>query len=165
MTANQVERRSRRAALTFIRLVAKEYKVPVRLSRKVTGQRAEINPFEKNTPITIFVRGNTGDQMVKSFFHELAHAHCIRNNIYPAFHGKKGWTKFMKASVLHGLQAERYVDRLGKEMLKMWVPIGTIGRWEKAYNNKEAVFHYKFYLALPRYMALVEKGVFGRKAA
>jgi len=156
---------SLRQELGFIRMVAQHYDVPVILSRKSTGQSAEVSPFKKDTPITLFIKDKTGEQIVKSFFHELAHVHCIRNDIYPAFHGRKGWTAFMKASVLHGLQAERYVDRLGKEMLKMWVPLSVIGRWEKAYNNMEAVMHYKFYLALPRYMALTKKGIFGRKAA
>jgi hypothetical protein len=155
-----------RQELKFIRRVAAEHGTEVVIVRWKGNTGAQIGAALRGSKrvIKLNVLNRTPNEVIKSFFHELGHVYCMNHKIYPAFHGLKGWVPFMKASVLHGLQAERYVDELGRMIMAQYLPPQATGRIQKAYNNQEEVWTFKFNLVLPRYMELVKRGVFGRAA-
>ena len=80
-----------------------------------------------------FTETRTENMMLSAFFHELAHIMCARSNVYPAYHGRYGIEKHIKASNTHGIQAELYVDKLGKELAKVYLPKF---KWHNSYTTE-----------------------------
>jgi hypothetical protein len=67
----------------------------------------------------------TEDTFIGILFHELGHVHCVRNNLWSAYHYKS--TKIMnqndiKAFRLTAHRAECWVDKWGKKEMKKIMP-------------------------------------------
>jgi len=74
-------------------------------------------------------------------FHEIAHIYCWDNDIYYTYHAdnlpKKEMAKYIRKM---GLKVERFVDKLGEELMKEY---GFNMRYVRAYRSKEDIKWYK----------------------
>ena len=56
-------------------------------------------------------------------FHELGHIYCYRHKLYKRYHhdysGSKNFNKYIHR---YGLRAERFVDKVGKKLMKTYLP-------------------------------------------
>jgi len=144
-------------------MVANLYEVNLivydRMSRGGTLKQGGLATPKKNR-IQLYVGGVNSDIIISVFFHELAHIMCARNSIYHAFHNGTAKQR-ARAMVYHGLQAERYVDKVGHAMCKEW--FGTAIKWRKAYRNVNETYWFKFNQVLPSYMYLKMRGLLNVK--
>jgi hypothetical protein len=62
------------------------------------------------------------EDFIGSAIHELQHILNKRNGKYPAYHGLKGTKAEYRATILHGVQAEKYTDREARKLFKEHFP-------------------------------------------
>ncbi len=78
-----------------------------------------------------------------TFFHELGHAHCYRNNMYPAYHGlKTPQIKFRGDKAYYFLpmevfKIEQIVDGIGKGFYNAYGFYKRYGRYDVCYLDKD----------------------------
>lgn len=85
----------------------------------------------------------TEDAFIGTLFHELGHVHCVRNNLWPAYHykSKKIMTqKDIKAFRLTAHRAECWVDKWGKKEMKKVMPHLKYNMTYKHKNKKTINF-------------------------
>jgi hypothetical protein len=140
-------------AIEMCRFVARLHGVPVRFYRGVSSIGAGGRAW--NGHIEVWTGKEPPEGVVRNFFHELAHVLCTRTGKYPAFHGLHGETKCAWAVVYHGLQAERYVDALGRDLARMWLPTF---KWRRTYVKKSEVHWFKMNSALEAARYLINTG-------
>jgi len=150
-------------ALGLCRTVAAEAGVSLRVKTRPAAAAGLAQKIGRGWRVTLNVQGLTPEEILSAFFHELAHVDCYRRGVYPAFHLRRGARAFHRAVVLHGLQAERYVDALGRRLMAAWVPGGAC-RYKPGYRRASEVLTFKVLFVLPSYRALVKAGELGRAA-
>ena len=94
--------------------------------------------------------GLTRDEFVTAFFHELGHFYCKYNNKFKIYHDIKPIGKCsireLKAWVNTSLRAERYADKIGKELMKFYYP-GI--DYQSGYSDELAIIRYRANTHLP----------------
>jgi hypothetical protein len=147
----------RNRAIGFCRELADLYEVDLVIyDRKGAGpmkQGGLASP--KNNRITMYVGGLNYHMIISIFFHELAHIECSRRGKYNSFHNGTPVQR-ARAMVFHGLQAERYVDRVGESMCREW--LGETIKWKRAYSNSGEDLWFKINQVLPHYYYLKRTG-------
>lgn len=91
--------------------------------------------------IWLYLGKESLDRIVSVLFHELGHIQCHRQRLYPAYHGYRGERQEARAVILHGLQAERYVDHLGEKMAKIY--LSEDFKFKRCYRSKKSVSSFK----------------------
>ena len=101
-----------------------------------TGEFSEVDVHERAIVIDLYEVKNVA-HFWSLIFHELAHIHCFDNDIHYKFHADSLPDKEMAVYMRRmGLKVERFVDRLGKKLMREY---GYTMRYVPAYNNKEDV--------------------------
>lgn len=108
-----------------------------RLHTHAGVMRSAALPEETIAYVTPWV---TEEMYVSAAMHELQHLVNAEEGKYPAYHGRLGSVRYMRAAVLHGLQAEKYTDRRARELAGVFFP-GV--RFHASYSTKRGVRWYK----------------------
>jgi hypothetical protein len=149
-------RRHNQQAVEMCRQIAKDHGFKLRAftrkSRIGAGGEADL----RGDAVVLFNVGKLKpEDIVSTFFHEMAHILCKRNRKYASYHGVHGARRWARATIFHGLTAERYVDNLGRKLCKQYLP--TI-KWEKSYQGINVWFWYKTEYVAHAYRYLNARG-------
>lgn len=82
---------------------------------------------------------NSLDTFLSLFFHELGHVYCYNKNLYEFYHKENDNRDKYSYMKKYGLRAERFVDRLGETLMKLYYPNN---KFHKNYDTQEDVKDY-----------------------
>lgn len=105
--------------LSALRFIARSHRTRIKAKRSLYS-RASYKPSERVIEVDIGERDANVQWLVCAVLHEIGHSICHDKKLFWIYHSIQRDKPAFKATAL---KAERYVDRIAKELLSQYFPV------------------------------------------